>query len=69
MTLRELREIIEPNTLLWIETPDEEYLEAGEEKELTRRYDTYTVKEIYIYHIKSMFAWGIIVQVEKGEIK
>ena len=47
MKVRELREAVPGDTLLWIETEQEEYREAGENSRLSCKYDDVTIVQMF----------------------
>lgn len=65
MKVKELRELIEPDTTLWIETEAEQYLEANEKDYLSHKYDNYDISIIKVQHYKSIGTTGITIQVQK----
>lgn len=63
MTIRELRDAVDADTVLWIETTEEQYLEAGEAGGLSHKYDQYNIRRMFVQHYPSMFAHGITIQI------
>lgn len=63
MTIRELRDVAAADTVLWIETTEEQYLEAGEAGSLSHKYDQYDVRRMIVQHYPSIFANGITIQI------
>lgn len=63
MTVYELRATVTPDTVLWIETTEEQYCEAGEASHLSHNYDDKTIKIIYPEHYQSLYCTGITVQI------
>ena len=63
MTIRELRDLVNYDTVIWIETAEEEYLEAGEADSLSHKYDDYDIGRMFVQHYPALHAHGITVQV------
>lgn len=63
MKIKELRALVEKDTVLWIETAEEQYLEAGEADCLSHKYDEYDIGRMIVQHYPALFAYGITVQV------
>lgn len=63
MKIRELRDLVDGDTVLWIETAEEEYLEAGEADSLSRKYDDYDIGRMFVQQYPSMCTTGITIQI------
>lgn len=63
MTVGELRTLVDYDTFLWIETAEEECLEAGEADGLSHKYDSYSIGRMFVQHYPSLFTHGITVQI------
>lgn len=63
MKIRELRSLVDADTILWIESAEEEYLEAGEADRLSHKYDDYDISRMFVQHYPAMFAHGITIQI------
>jgi len=63
MTIRELRELVDGETFLWIETAEEECLEASEADCLSHKYDDYTIGRMFVQYYPSIRIHGITVQI------
>lgn len=63
MKIRELRDLVDGDTVLWIETAEEQYLEAGEADSLSHKYDDYDIGRMFVQHYHSMHAHGITIQI------
>lgn len=63
MTIRELRDLVDGDTVLWIETAEEDYLEAGEADSLSHKYDDYDIGRMFVQHYPSMYTHGITIQI------
>lgn len=63
MTVRELRDLVDADTILWIETTEEKYLEAGEAGGLSHKYGSCEIKRMFVQHYPSLYAHGITVQI------
>lgn len=63
MKVKELRDLVARDTILWIETAEEEYLESGEAAGLSHKYDDYDIGYMLVQHYPAMFAYGITVRI------
>jgi len=63
MTIRELRDLVDADTILWIETAEEKYLEFGEAGRLSYKFDSYDIRRMLVQYYPSLHAHGITVQV------
>lgn len=63
MKIGELRNLVDGDTMLWIETAEEEYLEAGEADNLSHKYDDYDIGRMLVQHYPSMYTHGITIQI------
>jgi len=63
MKVCELRAITPKDTVLWIETYEEEYREAGENEYLSNKHDDKDIKLMYPEYYKSLSTTGITVQI------
>lgn len=61
MTVRDIRDAVPFNTVLWIQRTNGEYCEAEEAYKLSYKYDNKEVSTMYPEHYKSMFCTGITV--------
>jgi len=61
--VRDLRSITPKDTVLWIETAEEEYLEAGENEYLSSIYNDRDISIMYPEHYKALSTTGITVHV------
>ena len=63
MKIRELRDLVDGDTVLWIETAEGEYLEAGEADSLSHKYDDYDIGRMLVQRYPSMHTSGITIQI------
>lgn len=63
MNIYELMATVTPDTVLWIETTEEQYCEAGEAARLSHKYDDKIIKAMYPEHYQSLYCTGITVQI------
>lgn len=63
MTVGDLRDLVDGDTVLWIETKDGKYLEANEAIYLSHKYDGYDIVRMFVQHYPAMYTHGITVQV------
>ena len=63
MKIRELRDLVDGDTVLWIGSAEKEYLEAGEADSLSHKYDDYDIGRMFVQHYPSMYTTGITIQI------
>lgn len=63
MTIYDLRATVSLDTVLWIETAEGAYCEAGESAHLSHKYDDRAIKSMYPEHYKSLYCTGITAQI------
>lgn len=63
MTIKELRDVTPKDTVLWIETEQEEYIESGENEYLSYKHDDKRITKIYPEYYKALCVTGITVHV------
>lgn len=63
MKIKELRDLTPEDTMIWIETAEEEHLEHGENKYLSGEYDDYDIGRMYPQRYRAFSSIGITVQI------
>ncbi len=65
MTIDELLKVINPSTMIWIETKNEEHVYHSEAEDILSKYKAYKIKTIYPQNIKALYENCIVIQVNK----
>lgn len=64
MKVSELKAVVPKDTVIWIESVNEEYCEAGEASQLSYKYDDKDISVMYPEHYASLYCTGITVRIE-----
>lgn len=63
MKIKELRYLVDGDTVLWIESAEGKYLEAGEADGLSHKFDDYDIGRMFVDHYPALFTYGITIQI------
>lgn len=63
MKIRDFRYLVDGDTVLWIETENGQYLEAGEADSISHKYDGHDIHRMFVQHYPALYAHGITIQV------